>query len=182
MPSSDAHTASVTFQELIDLYIQKKIKKQNCGDITFRGKRQHLNSLHEILQYIKKSDTVYIDQLTADHAETFEKIVRKLPSNRRKNIYKDYTISDLVRMDRKGDIPAENYRRDRTYNDLCNLLTSVMNFATEPRQGFISCNYFTDLKVKVRDAVKREAFTNIELEMFFSTDLFATKNFPMNFA
>ena len=182
LPSSDAHKASVTFQELIDLYIEKKIKKQDWGDITFRGETQHLNSLHEILQYIKNSDTVYINQLTADDAEAFEKIVRKLPSNRKKNIYKDHTISDLVRMERKGDIPAENYIRDRTYNDLCTLLTSVMNFAAEPRQGFISRNYFTDLKVKVRDAVKREAFTNPELEMFFSTELFVSKKFPMNFA
>jgi hypothetical protein len=181
LPSSEQGRPSVTFQELIDRFIQYKITKQEWSDITLRGKKQYLNSLHEILQFIKKSDTVYLDQLTADDAEKFEKILRTIPSNRKK-IFKDHTIADLVRMERKGEIPAQQYISDKTYNDSCILLTSMMNFAAEPRQGFIPCHYFTDLKVKVRDAVKRESFKNHELELFFNTDLFSAKNFSMEFA
>ena len=178
---SEQVAPSVTFTELIEKYIDHKVNKQRWSDITLRGKKQYLNSLHEVLQFIKKNDTVYLDQLTSADAEEFEQILRSLPSNRKK-IYKDHSIADLVRMARKREIPEEQFISDKTYNDLCILLTSIMKFAAEPRQRYISCNYFTDLKVKVRDAVKRETFTNSEIELFFTTDLFVSKNVEFKFS
>ena len=178
---SEEQKPSLTFKELIDGYVEYKINKQRWSDITLRGKKQSLETFHEIFQFIKKSETVYLNQLTVDDANRFEELLRKLPKNRKK-VFKEHTIADLVRMERKGEISAKHYISNKTYNDLCTLLTSMMQYAVEPRQGYMECNFFTDLKIKVRDAVEREPFTNHELQLFFNTDLFVEKKIELQYA
>jgi hypothetical protein len=47
---------------------------------------------------------------------------------------------------------------------------------------YMGCNFFTDLKIKVRDAVEREPFTNHELQLFFGADLFVAKKVELQYA
>nr|WP_321466411.1 DUF6538 domain-containing protein [uncultured Desulfobulbus sp.] len=172
---------SITFDQLIEKYIEYKVSRQSWSAMTLRGKKLALGALLEIFQYIKNSETVYLHDLNAEDVGLFERTLRQMPSNRKK-IYKDCSIADLMRNVNRREISESEFITDKTYNDYCILLTGMMNFAVEPRQGFIPCNYFTDLKVKVRDAVKKIPFTSRELELFFNTDLFVLKKVSLQFA
>ena len=174
---------SMTFAELIEKYVAYKIEKQHWGDSTLRGNVMALKTFHEIFQHIKKCENVYIDSLSQTDVDVFEKILRHIPRNRKKNEkYKDCGIGELVRMANRREIPETDLLSDGRYNDLSSVLTAMMDYAAEPRQGFLKYNYFTNLKVKVRDAVKRLPFTNKELEMFFNTDLFKNKKVNLSLA
>ena len=163
LPSSKANEAeislasdSVTLAKLGQLFIESS-QDRGLSDRTIKDYRDSNQLLVEILGDISVND------LTHQHGRDYVKIIKQLPSNRKKK-YPDKSIKQILRL-KNIDLMSQ-----RTITKHVERVSALFNWAIN--QGYIQQNVFKGKLTLAKEPIVREKhFTAKELGMILGDNL-----------
>ncbi len=174
-------TKKITISQLADMYFEYKVMvEKEWSENTQKSKTEYLNRIKEIFEYVSGSKYTVITEYNKDTASEVRKVLSILPTNMKKK-YPNLSFKQIVAGCKKGEI-APN-KEDRfsitTYNTYATLINALFAYAKD--EGLVQENFFNRLKVKNKDKgkKKRNPFTENEIKLFFSTDLYVNKKFEL---
>ena len=175
--------SSITVNELIEKFIQFKVKKGRWKERSANGNSEMLYVIRDFLEYTSEIENPMIHQFNTDHAINFEDEFCFYPSNCKKK-FPDKSMTEImgtIDSIRFVDVPRIS---TNTYNNYARLLQALFKWAkTDKRGKFLKGdNVFVELEKEGEAPKSYSPFTDKEIGLIFNTPLFANKKFPTKFS
>lgn len=174
---------SITLRELIDKYIHLKtvIERKWGNPRTVKGYKENLARIHDIFEFVAGKKEIQISTLTREHARKVRETLAIIPANLKKK-YPNTPLHKIIDDCKKGLIATTEKERlsPNTFNTYANLIGGMFRYAHQ--EEYVAENFFTNLRVPKKVEKTRQPFTDDELTLFFNTDLYTKKDFPLKWS
>ena len=161
-----SEATSILLSKLIEMFVSHNKTKGNWTAKTEDDYQSTFTLLLEVMGDIPVSRIIF------QKAEDFVITLQKLPKNIKTSpLYRSKSIDEILASKPKDVISG------RTVNKKLGFIITLFKWAK--KNGYVSNNYFEDLKVKVRKKAyaDRVPFLNEELKRIFSTEIYTQHKF-----